>query len=167
MLRALLECGTTAEAVAVLDKSSRASSANYLLADVGGSVVDIEARPGEGDALHRLEPDERGVLLHTNHFTAPEFDSVDYADLVVSTSQTRLNRSNDVVAGKAGDADAFEAALTDHTNFPNSVCRHPDRSLPLAEQTETVVSVLVDLTAKSVRLSEGPPCQSGYQRLAR
>jgi isopenicillin-N N-acyltransferase-like protein len=174
MLRALLECSTTAEAVALLGKCTRASSANYLLADVSGSIVDVEARPGNGERLHRLEPDEEGVLLHTNHFIASDFDSVDYADLVVSTSQTRLKRAQELFAGRDQGAtagqdrrDRAEAVLTDHTHFPDSICRHPDRSLPLAEQTETVASVLIDVTEASTRLSEGPPCESGYQRLAR
>jgi isopenicillin-N N-acyltransferase-like protein len=164
MLRALLECGTTAEAVAVLGKPTRASSANYLIADVAGSIVDVEARPGGGESLHFMEPDDRGVMLHTNHFTSPDFDGVDYADLVVSTSQIRLKRMDEAVED-ARELEAFAAALSDHTNFPNSVCRHPDRSLPPAEQTETAASVLVDLTAKSVRLSDGPPCEHGFEQL--
>lgn len=165
MLRALLDCETTAEALARLDQATRASSANYLLADSTGSIVDVEARPGGPDSLHRLEPDGRGTLLHTNHFTSPSFEGVDYADLVETTSHVRLQRLDHVVGAESTDLEAFAAALSDHTNYPNSVCRHPDRSLPVAEQTETVASVLIDLTGKSARLSEGPPCQQGYQDL--
>lgn len=163
MLRALLECETTTDAVARLDQAARASSANYLLADSTGSIVDVEARPGGRDSLHRLEPDGRGVLLHTNHFRSPEFNSVDYADLVATTSHSRLERLDEAVNSGASNVEIFAAALSDHANHPNSICRHPDRSVPMAEQTETVVSVLVDLSGKSVKLSEGPPCQRGYK----
>ncbi len=165
MLRALLQCGTTSEGLKRFDKSTRASSANYLLADATGSIVDVEARPGGRDSFHRLEPDGRGVLLHTNHFTSPDFDGVDYADLVATTSHFRLQRANAVAGAGSEEVETFAAALTDHTNYPDSVCRHPDRSLPFAEQTETVASVLVDLTGKSASLSEGPPCQRGYEAL--
>lgn len=166
MLRALLECGTTDEALTRLEKAPRASSANYLLADSSGSIVDVEARPGGPRSLHRLEPDGRGILVHTNHFTSADFDAVDYADLVDTTSHLRLQRLDDTVAAvDSSDVGAFTTALSDHTNAPDSVCRHPDRSLPMAEQSETVASVLVDLTDRRVRLSEGPPCHHGYEDL--
>lgn len=167
MLRALLGCGTTAEALARLESSTRASSANYLLADRDGSVVDVEARPGGASGLHRLEPDDTGLLLHTNHFDSPDFDTVDYADLVVSTSRTRLGRVADVVEAAGGPSDlaVFGAALSDHTDAPDSVCRHPDPALPPPDQTMTVTSALIDLTERQVSLSEGPPCEPGYEDL--
>jgi isopenicillin-N N-acyltransferase-like protein len=167
MLRGLLDCSTTGDALALLEQTTRASSANYLLADNSGYVVDVEARPGGESALHRLVRSDRGVLLHTNHFVAPEFDAVDYADLVPTTTRIRLDRINDIVdaAGETSDIALFAAALTDHTDDPDSVCRHPDPSLPAAEQSMTVASVLVDLTRRHVRLSEGPPCGAGYEPL--
>lgn len=167
LLHELLACSSTAEAVARLQGSTRASSANYLLADAGGSVVDIEARPGGPSFLHRMEPDDRGVLWHTNHFAAPDFDTVDYADLVVSTSRTRLDRVTELVEPVAdpGDRAFLEAALTDHENAPDSVCRHPDPALPTLEQTMTATSAVVDVTGRRVRLSEGPPCETGFEAL--
>jgi isopenicillin-N N-acyltransferase-like protein len=167
LLHELLACGSTAEASARLQASTRASSANYLLADSGGSVVDFEARPGGPSSLHRIGPDERGVLWHTNHFAAPDFDTVDYADLVVSTSQTRLDRVTELVqpVSDPGDLAIVEAALTDHKSAPDSVCRHPDPGLPALDQTMTVTSAVVDMTGRRVRVSEGPPCESGYEVL--
>ena len=168
ILRALLDCGSTQEALVRLEESTRASSANYLLADRGGHVVDVEARPGGPDMLHQLRPDERGVLLHTNHFASPDFDGVDYADMVTSTSRHRLG----CVSGSVAAADdphelaVFEAALTDHTNAPDSVCRHPDQSLPALDQTMTVASAVIDLTQGRLQISDGPACDRGYEDLS-
>jgi len=167
MLRALLACGSTEEALARLSHATRASSANYLLADESGSAVDVEAQPGDASMLHLLPPDEHGVLLHTNHFCSPRFDSTDLADLVPSTSQFRLDRVADVVAS-AADADGvatYTAALSDHAQYPDSVCRHLDPRVPAAEQTATVASTIVDLTERQVWLSEGQPCLRGYEQL--
>ncbi len=167
MLRALLDCRTTGEALALLGESTRASSANYLVADKHGWVVDVEARPGGGSTLHRLDPDERGVLLHANHFVSPDFDSTDYTDLSPSTSQFRLGRVDAMVSAAdepVGEA-VFAAALSDHAQQPDSVCRHPDPALPPEEQTMTVASALVDLSERRFRLSEGPPCERGYEDL--
>ena len=167
MLRALLDCSTTDEAVDQLRQARRSSSANYLIADRSGSAVDVEARPGGADKLHLVGPDDRGVLLHTNHFVSPEFDGVDYTTLMPSTSRFRLAQVVETVDGSedpTGPA-VFAEALTDHTDHPDSVCRHPDPSLPWPEQSLTVASVLIDLTDRRVQISEGPPCESGYEEL--
>ena len=167
MLRALLDCSSTDEALDRLESAQRASSANYLLVDRSGRAVDVEARPGGAEALHRVERDDRGALLHTNHFVSPEFDAVDYADLVVTTTRTRLARLSELVsvAEDPGALAMFEGAMTDHINAPESLCRHPDHSLPAPEQSMTVSSVLVDLTASEIAVSEGPPCERGYEHL--
>ncbi|MDX6366157.1 MAG: isopenicillin-N N-acyltransferase like protein [Nocardioidaceae bacterium] len=165
MLRGLLDCSTTGEALALLEQTTRASSANYLLADSSGAVVDVEAQPGGQSALHPLLRDDSGVLLHTNHFVSPEFDAVDYADLVISSTRTRLHRVTELVesADDVGDLAVFEEALADHACEPDSVCRHPDLSLPPPEQSMTVASVVVDLTERRIRLCEGPPCTTGFE----
>jgi isopenicillin-N N-acyltransferase-like protein len=170
MLRALLSCEVTAEAVTCIESAPRSSSANYLLVDESGDAVDVEARPGDVQALHRLLPSDQGLLLHTNHFCSPDFATVgatDYADLAESTSQFRLERVSASLAESTdlGDLDTYAAALTDHTNHPDSVCRHPDPRLPDEEQSLTVASVLVDLTARRIRLSQGPACERGYEEL--
>jgi isopenicillin-N N-acyltransferase like protein len=171
MLRSLLGCHDTPEALALLESTTRSSSANYLLVDESGDAVDVEARPGGSLALHSLRPDEHGVLLHTNHFVSRDFAAldavVDYADLIESTSQFRLERVTSAVAAASnpGDLDMYAVALTDHTNHPDSVCRHPDAVLPDEEQSITVTSVLVDLDTRRILLSEGPPCERGYQEL--
>jgi len=167
MLRALLNCSTTQEADACLAQAPRASSANYLVANASGSVIDIEARPGGPARLHHLTTDDRGVLLHTNHFVSPDFDAVDYADLVATTSQIRLRRFAEIVdaAVDPHDQARFAAALSDHANEPDSVCRHPEAALPTPEQSMTVTSALIDVTGGRFSLSEGPPCERGFEAL--
>jgi isopenicillin-N N-acyltransferase-like protein len=168
LLRAMLDCGSVDEALKRLDGSVRASSANYLLADESGAVVDVEARPGDGSRWHRLDRDDRGVLLHTNHFVAPEFDAIDYKYLVVSTTDDRLERLGQMVDDSTdlGELATFEAALTDHANAPASVCRHTDHSLPGPEQSMTVASALVDLTDRRLFVAEGPPCEHPFEPIA-
>jgi isopenicillin-N N-acyltransferase-like protein len=168
LLRALIECADVDEAVKRIDGSVRASSANYLLADASGAVVDVEARPGDGARLHRLDRDGRGVLLHTNHFVSSDFDAVDYKDLVETTTDFRLERFTDIVrvADDVSDLALYEHALTDHENAPASVCRHPDESLPGPERSMTVAAALVDLTDRRLMVSQGPPCERGFEPVA-
>ena len=141
-----------------LEATSRASSANYLLADRSGQSSTSRRAPAMCPHLHRIEPDDRGVVLHTNHFVSPDFDSVDYADYSVSTSRERLDRITEFVDAADGPSvmARFAAALTDHTDEPDSVCRHPDETLPEPEQIMTVASILVDLTEQRVRARRRP-----------
>jgi isopenicillin-N N-acyltransferase like protein len=115
--------------------------------------------------VHRLDCDQRGMLLHTNHFVSPDFDAVDYKDLVPTTTDFRLERFEDIVraADDVGDLALYERALTDHENAPASVCRHPVDSLPGPEQSMTVAAALVDLTERRLLVSEGPPCEKGFE----
>jgi isopenicillin-N N-acyltransferase like protein len=165
MLRGLLDCSSTEDGVRRLEKASRASSANYLLADQSGDIVDLEGRPGA--TLHRLERDARGVLLHTNHFLSPDFDATDYADLVETTTRTRFTHLSAVIESADDPADLafYRAELTGHANAPDSVCRHPDLTLPGPDQSMTVSSIVVDLTDRRVWLAEGPPCEHGFEEL--
>jgi isopenicillin-N N-acyltransferase-like protein len=168
LLRALIECADVDACLKRIDGSVRASSANYLLADTSGAVVDIEARPGDGSRLHRLERDDRGVLLHTNHFVSPDFDAVDYTDMVATTTDLRLERFGEIVqsADDVSDLALYESALTDHANAPASVCRHLDPALPEPERSMTVAAALVDLTDRRLLVSEGPPCDKGFELVA-
>jgi isopenicillin-N N-acyltransferase like protein len=168
LLRALIGCADVDEALKRIDASVRASSANYLLADAGGSVVDVEARPGDGARVHRLERDDRGVLLHTNHFVSPDFDAVDYKDMVPTTTDFRLERFGEIVqaATDVSDVELYEAALTDHVNEPASVCRHPEQTLPPLDQSMTVAAGIADLTDRRLLIAEGPPCEGGFVEVA-
>jgi isopenicillin-N N-acyltransferase-like protein len=168
MLRGLLDCRSTDEALDRIEGATRASSANYLLADSSGALVDVEARPGDASRLHRLAPDARGALLHTNHFVSPDFDAIDYTELVASTTCTRLDRATQLVAqaDDPHDLGLYSAAMTDHANAPDSLCRHPDPDLPAPEQSMTVASVLIDLSGHRAEISEGPPCERGYENIA-
>lgn len=171
LLRSLLECGSTQEGLDRLSASHRGSSANYLLADRSGHLADVEARPGDASALHHLAADEHGCLLHTNHFAAPDFPVRDYTSMVESTTRTRLDQIRSTIgtavvsAASRGDLAAYEVALADHTNTPDSVCRHVDPAEPLNEQSVTVAAALVDLTGRTIAVSEGPPCDKGFESI--
>jgi isopenicillin-N N-acyltransferase-like protein len=159
MLRGLLDCRSTDEALDRVEGATRASSANYLIADSSGALVDVEARPGGPNHVHTLVPDARGALLHTNHFVSPDFDAVDYTNLVASTTCLRFDRVTELVEHADDPHDLGLYA-------PDSVCRHPDTELPGPDQSMTVSSILLDLAAQEARISEGPPCEHGYEELA-
>lgn len=169
LLRSLHQCGSTAEGLERIGQAHRAASANYLFADRGGHLADVEARPGDSSRLHLLAPDDAGRMLHTNHFVAADFTSGDYTTMVESTSIDRLGQIGgsleSPVAGAIAD-DRFVSALTCHDDYPNSVCRHVDPNEPLNEQSVTVAATIIDVTGGSMLVSEGPPCSPGFEPVA-
>jgi len=77
----------------------------------------------------------------------------------------RLQRAR-AIAG-AGDRSraALTAMLSDHADWPRSICAHPDEHQPKLDQTATVASVVMDLGERRLWLADGQPCQTQYREL--
>jgi isopenicillin-N N-acyltransferase-like protein len=169
LLRAVLDCATVTEAFTVLQAGQRSSSANYLIAHASGAALDIEAAPGDFTRLYLLFPQD-GVLVHTNHFLAPRIDPVDLSLWAMPGSAVRLQRLRAGVSGAAMTAkpptlDDFRALLTDHADYPNSICAHPNPADHPCEQGATIASVLMDLNTRHIWLAAGHPCQVPHELL--
>jgi isopenicillin-N N-acyltransferase-like protein len=59
-----------------------------------------------------------------------------------------------------------EAALRDHDHYPDGICRHENTDDPPEEWCLTVTSAIMDLEARSLRLTDGPPCEHAYELFA-
>ena len=84
--RKLLECRSTQDAIATMDRIHTCSAMNYMLADKSGEVADIETN---GRELRVLRPD-RGSnhLLHTNHYLHPDHEQSNASDAPCPRLQT-------------------------------------------------------------------------------
>jgi isopenicillin-N N-acyltransferase-like protein len=164
-LRAILDAETLTDAYAVLQRSPRSSSANYLVAHRDGQAVNIEGAPGDLHALFLTFPDD-GLLLHTNHFVSGGLEGRDVGLWVMPDSPFRLDRLRvQTDAAPALSLKDFRRALADHANHPSGICCHPDQRWDRLEQGETVASVLMDLDACRMWLAEGRPCTAPYREL--
>jgi isopenicillin-N N-acyltransferase-like protein len=171
MLRTIMDCESVSDAITSLQAGYRSSSANYLLAHKDGVAIDVEASPGDFSRLYFLYPDggypgSNGILLHTNHFLAHEFAGTDVSVWAMPDSPVRLQRLRAGVAATSESSLAtFRALLSDHANYPSGVCCHPDPKMAPADQGMTVTSVLMDLSAAMMWVSDGNPCTSPYRGL--
>jgi isopenicillin-N N-acyltransferase-like protein len=152
-------------AAQVVTARQRACSTNFLIAQAPGRVANIEAAPGQ---TRRLEPDADGCLVHTNHFLDPAaLGVVEPPRPRWSSTCQRLDRLNDLLAARRPlGMEEIKGHLRDHQAYPHSVCRHEDPDLPPEERYRSVTSVVLDLHARELHLSDGPPCQSAYQQVA-
>lgn len=162
----ILHARTLDEAARVVEGEDRACSANFLIGHANGTaqVLDIEAAP---HAVCRLQP-ARGVLAHANHFIDPGRLGIwqPLAEEKLSTFQRCARMEEMLVEGRALDARGLMTVLRDHVGRPDSVCRHPNPTLPDEERVETVVSVIEDLTACRFYVAPGPPCTNEFEEIA-
>ncbi len=99
---------------------------------------------------------EDGVLAHANHFLAGNFSQAVGEEWRGSLPrQARLEKLLAVFA-RLGPEEIW-AILSDHTDFPDCICRHPfpvEKNLPYA----TILSCVLDLKGSVIHYRKGPPC---------
>ncbi len=154
-------------AVRVITNEPRACSTNFLLAGTNPAprAIDVEAAP---DAAWLLSPEQNGCLVHTNHFVDPDAAGVtETPNARRIFSCHRRDRLGALLDSKRPVAVAdVENYLRDHEDYPFGVCRHENPDEPPAQHYVTVTSVIMDMDEKTLRLTDGPPCQSDFQTVA-
>ena len=166
LLRSILDAEAVSDALAALQRSGRASSANYLLAQ-DGVAIDVEAAPGDYARLFVGYPQD-DLVLHTNHFRNPGFDLRDVSMVVMPDSPFRLARLEQVIGGTDAPLDVafWQRLLGDHAMFPLGVCCHPDpRATVEPERYATVMAVIMEPAAKRMWLASGNPCTAPFEEL--
>jgi isopenicillin-N N-acyltransferase like protein len=150
-----------ADALRALTSVPQSHSGNHMLACAGSSeAVDVETVPGE--AFH-LYP-ENGILVHSNHLLHPDAQRTidDHGKHTHPDTLFRDCRVRDALNAKRGSitVEDIKDALKDHHGYPQSVCRHPD---PEAQTNGyTLVSSVMDLTARRMWTAPGPACVGTY-----
>jgi isopenicillin-N N-acyltransferase-like protein len=152
--RDVLEATFLEDAIRRTHKPTRANGNNHLLANTAGELYDVEVSGGAAAVLPL--PPEREYLTHANHFTAPAMQQLEWGDLLNSRMrQTRVERLLARQVGSVTVESLFEM-LSDHSNYPKSVCKHAD---PVHNpDVQTVASVVIDLTAGELHVRPGHPC---------
>jgi isopenicillin-N N-acyltransferase-like protein len=156
----MLNSWTFAEAAEALQGLTRCIASNYLLAHPDGQALDFETAP---EGIGRLEPRD-GLLTHANHFVTDWGRALDTGIAVFPDTLSRLDRIEELLRPRVGhiEVDHLLAAMQDHSNFPDSICRHGDERDPEPTRLETSVSIVMDLTERKIWMTAGPPCESEY-----
>lgn len=159
---------TLAEALAAVEDGGSPGSANFLVGGgQTGTAVSLERAPS-GTA--QVAP-TAGILVHANHFLAPQRLGVQEPLLEERRStDLRQERLSELLARAAEQGPLslphVQKALRDHVGHPDSVCRHESSVFPPHANYATALSVVMDLRARRVEYTAGPPCQHAFQTLA-
>jgi len=157
--RAVLNARTIGQSIRACVPKLRAGGYSFLLADPNGELYSVETSA----TTHDIEYGEAGWLAHTNHYLSAKMQALEEPG-TYSSSHVRLNRARRLLQAALGQVtvDSLQALLRDHVNYPDSICVHEDPADPPYEREMTLVSLVMDLTQRTLWAAPGPPCQSEY-----
>ena len=157
--REILEAEHFEGALRPVKDTARTCSANFVVGQAGGDIVDMEASP---DYVSYLYPDD-GIVTHSNHFLASGHGE-SLLEKISPNTLYRADRMRSLLGEHRGaiSFDHMRRAAADHFGAPYAICRHPDLKQPMAKRTMTVGAVLIDLNARTMHVTNGPPCTNDY-----
>ena len=127
-------------------------------------IYDVEIYPG-GEVIRETESE---FFVHANHFLDPDAVGIwqPFRKDCLTTFD-RHARMQALLEAESSKEDQIseqflESALRDHDKKPDSICRHRNPNLPESDQIRTVLSVIIDLTSRAMKVAPGPPCEESY-----
>ncbi len=156
--RAMLRQPTLDRAIGEALRHDRASSYNQVLVTSAGDVANVE---GSATDAELTTVDERGHLVHTNHYVCERMVRYEGDPDYAARSAKRYARASELLAssepGTVTSA-TMRAFLSDHEGEPDSLCRHPERTPE--SLYATTFWWIADLTEMRLRFGRGNPCDS-------
>lgn len=163
-MRGILDCETLAEAIAAATKRPLGCCANFMIGHKNGECIDLEIENDDFDVLYPRD----GIIVHTNHFISPRLPRAPRKDTMkhkIPDSFVRLGRADKLLRKKGTDISEQDimGVLTDHVEYPCSICRHDDPKAAPGLRMGTVFSMIADLTTGTIRFCKGNPCEMEYE----
>ncbi len=158
--RRILESNRLTQAMGYVLGSPKGHSMNFLIAHKDGEVVNIETSCIEN---HIIFPNEN-FMAHTNHYikSCAGFKDIKTNDYNPST-YIRLHRMKKLLnqMDEKIDVKDIQDILKDHFDHPFSVCLHDiDEFPPATIVSKTCLSIVMDLSEKTIFYTRGNPCQN-------
>ncbi len=130
----------------------------YGFASAEGDIIGVETRPGDYNVM---QP-ERDILVHTNHYLTERFKkAVDMFGFMEGDSYIRIQRLKRLMEEHYGEltVELMAEFLTDHTDYPRSICKHTDMGVQLGETLAAEIMVPED---RVMYATWGQPCKYEY-----
>ena len=157
--RSMLRQSSMDMAVGEALRHDRASSYNNVLVSRDGEVVNVE---GSATDAELTDADERGHLVHTNHYVCEGMLKYEGDPDYVPHSGARYRRGQELLASAEPgtiDVEMLRAFLSDHEGKPNCLCRHPEL-WGGPNDSATAFWCIADVTDMRVVFGRGNPCES-------
>ncbi len=165
LVRGIYEARSLDEAVTAARRAERAIPANIMLMTPQGPA-DLEIPI---DDICVLTGGSRGLVAHTNHCLHPDLVPINEQFPELIQSHARLGRIGQLVGSGSEDVSEpdvtvpqVQRGLSDHQDFPRSICRHPNDD-PEHGFWSTVFSVIIEPDERRMRITRGTPCDHPYE----
>jgi len=161
--RSMLRQPRLEEALREALREDRASSYNNVLVSRRGEVVNVE---GSATDAELSGVDERGMLVHSNHYVCERMRRYEGDPSYVPHSTARYRRAQALLdAAEPGSItlDRIRGFLSDHEGAPDCLCRHPERWADTPMGSATAFWCVADVTEMHVAFGRGNPCDSTEQ----
>lgn len=154
MVRAILAARHLGQAMDVCLLPQRASNYNNVIGNASGEVYSMEGSALDCEAIY-IEDD---ILAHANHYVTARMRPYEVDRNAISGSILRYYRAKRLLRENHGklSPQLFQQLLSDHVNYPNSICKHEGESV-------TVFSIIINLNELRAWVGHGFPCQTKYQ----
>ena len=158
--RAVLAARTPAQAIRACLNRRRAAGYNHLIVHESGEMYNVEVSAGEFDVIYGID----GLLVHTNHYLSPRMQIVEKNSHELIDSRVRYNRATRLMGSRTGRLTErdFRAILSDHVNHPQSICNHINLDEELLDRGQTIASLMINLSGRTMLVAWGPPCEARY-----
>lgn len=146
-------------AVAVITDEPRACSGNFMIAQAPDKAADIEAA---ANVYNRIGW-ENGIISHANDFVDLSIPIPNNPRL--ATSCARRERMSELLnAQPTHSVEDIQTILRDRHMAPHSLCRLPDDPTRGPNETsQTVTGAIIDLDARKLWFSDGPPVENEFE----
>ena len=165
LLRGILNANTISEAVKLIIDNQLPGSANFVLAHKNGEMMDVEMNQKQYEVINPVS----GIVTHTNHFVGDRFrNSVkDKGASLLPDTYVRYRTISRIAAAHQHtfELEHVAAMLANHTEYPNSICRHEDSSKTEEYQMATLFSIIMKPLESVMWVAGGSPCSHEYVRL--
>lgn len=157
MFRTILNATTISNGLDYIAKAKRAGAGTFNLGSSEGFLMSVEYTPDNFDVLMA----ENSPLCHTNHYQSPLFKDQDTFKVELTDTFVRLNRMRRLCQAHTEKYDRtfLMSVLSDHANYPDSICSHEDPADPPFKQLCTVYSMMMDLTERTLWITPNNPCE--------
>ena len=165
LARGALNCTTIDEAQHALDRAERAASINFTIGSNAGEVAALEVTPVD---VERVAP-VNGRIAHANVFCDLREGRGITDELArrFPVFADRAERARELINGAEVNLETLMEMFKDRANVPESICRHAADQPPEAPEAlcmETVASIIMDLTDRTVHITDGPPDRGEYRK---
>lgn len=162
-VRKVLEAKRIGEALECAMPRRRASSYNNICSDRNGEIYSLEGSATDFECLYASD----GYLVHTNHYTSAKMLQYEQDPSAIACSTIRYNRALRLIEDQLGDVtvESLTEVFKDHVNRPDSICRHKNRKHHPMDSSETIFSVIYDLSNLIAHVCKGNPCAGNYVKV--